>query len=221
MLTPLQAYYQPHLRVASVAGVVLSELNADHEDYLNTSAITVEKAVWLLDSNHSIILNGVQNMNHLPTCLKDLFQEFSKLKFPEVNAYFSSLSGSALPPHQDTTDTFIVQVEGAKIWRLCVPSWKYSASIPLFDADHAMMDWLQGMSRYHCSRPPSRITAHARRLLPLLTPTVSYHVSLLTPAVCYHCSRPLSRADSCNDLSMHMHDGRSNVSLYLMCLHLF
>ena len=70
---------------------------------------------------------------------------------------------------------------------------------------------------YHCSYPPSRITAHAHRLVSLLIPTVSYHcsrppsritahthrlVSLLTPTVSFHCSRPPSRINTYAFLSL-------------------
>jgi hypothetical protein len=149
MASPYMSYYRPHLRISSKTGKVLSEYTPNHTEYIDRE-LQPEQVQPLLDSGHSLILNGIQNLKDLPVSLRILYDDLLEFQLPNanVNAYFSGFHGSALAPHQDTTDTIIVQVQGSKTWRLCIPpplktsTLNWTAS-ELFDADRAIMHWMK------------------------------------------------------------------------------
>eukprot|EP00937_MAST-01D_sp_MAST-1D-sp2_P005392 g5392.t1 len=105
------------------------------EELRNATVRSASHARALLASGHSLVVQQAHLLPAIGAPLLPLLRDLHTAGFRDVgvNAYLGAPNSSALRPHSDTTDIYILALGGGtKAWRLCVPTAN--------DADRADID---------------------------------------------------------------------------------
>eukprot|EP00937_MAST-01D_sp_MAST-1D-sp2_P001266 g1266.t1 len=95
------------------------------EELHNATVRSANHARALLASGHSLVVQQAHLVPAIGAALLPLLRDLHAAGFVDVgvNAYLGAPNSSALRPHSDTTDTYILALgTGTKAWRLCVPA---------------------------------------------------------------------------------------------------